>query len=489
MNIMLHDNLFEADSFKFNLNKSVNRMLSNPLMSKDIWITVDDLGLKVNQHSKNITISFEGIQQDWLKPLVKLFVLVKSNRIKSAATISQDISRIKKFSQFISEKSVFNSNQINNQIFDEYDYYLKEQGLAQDSISAYHGTLGNFFNLCREEGWLKVNTYWFKGKYKISKPKRDEIEYIPEEIWKQLEDHLHHLPEPIQRMILIIRGTGMRIGELLNLPLECLRNRDRQWRIRLYETEKYSIEDELPICEEMVAIIREQQQYIRHHFTNTYDKLFASNNSINYTPIARIMNRTTFSKRLNNLAQAQKILTKEGSIWHFKSHQFRKTFATVMANAGVRDLIIQKYLRHRSPDMQDYYKHLFNEVLGVEHEELMKEKDFFDLNGERIFTYKPEDIITEAIRRKLYQVTTEVGECHRSLVTEACPTKNACGRCEYFLVSIKDLPILKQDLTRIEAEIGIASGLGLIRQGRELEVDRQNLIARIEVLEKSDDKD
>lgn len=27
------------------------------------------------------------------------------------------------------------------------------------------------------------------------------------------------MPEPLQRMILVIRSTGLRIGELLNLPL------------------------------------------------------------------------------------------------------------------------------------------------------------------------------------------------------------------------------------------------------------------------------
>ena len=45
-----------------------------------------------------------------------------------------------------------------------------------------------------------------------------------------------------------------------------------------------------------------------------------------------------------------------------------------MTNAGVRDLVIQKYLRHRSPDMQNYYKHLLKQVLGSEYQELIQEK-------------------------------------------------------------------------------------------------------------------
>ncbi len=472
-------------------NESARELLNNPLLQKDVWRTIEDLGLSVNQHQKVLTIRFDKIQQDWLKLLTKLYILIRAKRNYSAMYLKNDVASLREFSIFLKTKSVYSVEDINEQLLDEYDYYLHstkskqtKKPLSQRSISLRYMTLINFFNLCRQEGWLDVNTYWFKGKYHGSQAKNDEVEYIPEEVWQQLDEHLHLLPSPKQRMVLIIRATGLRIGELLNLPLDCLRKRGSEWRLR-FLTEKYKTEDELPICEELVAVIKEQQDFIREHFGDTYHNLFGSNDGIfgKYNPAPRIMKVDGFSRWLNKLAEEQNICTKEGNLWHFRSHQFRKTVATVMTNAGVRDLIIQKYLRHRSPDMQNYYKHLLKEVVGEEYQELMQSTKYVDSTGKIVKEHKPKNVITELMRRKMYQVTTNYGECHRPVLKSPCQTVNACWQCEHWLTSTDDLNYLKQDLQRIDEELEIATNLGLVRQSKGLTDDKERLIVRIQGLE------
>lgn len=470
-------------------NIETRQLLKLPLLQKDIWRTIEDLKLEVNQHQKVLTISFEAIEQDWLKLLAKLYVLVRSQRKLSPMYLKHDVFNLNRFSQFIQQKFISSPEQINNQLFEEFDYYLRSLKISPRSISLHYMTLINFFNLCRQERWLEVNTYWFKGKYKNSTPNNDEIEYIPEEVWQQLDEHLHHLPEPIQRMVVVIRGTGLRIGELLNLPLDCLRQRGKQWRLR-FLTEKYQTEDELPICPELVVVIQEQQEYTRHHFGNSYDKLFGSNDGSHYyKPAPRVMKSDGINRWLNKLAHSHNICTKKGQVWHFRSHQFRKTFATVMTNAGVRDLIIQKYLRHRSPDMQNYYKHLLKQVLGDEYRELMKEAKYVDSTGKLVTTHKPKNPITELLRRKMYQITTQYGECHRPVLKSPCQTVNACWQCKHWLTSTDDLSALKDDFQRIGAELEIATKLGMVRQQQGLENDQQSLAIRIQGLEKVNDGD
>lgn len=488
MSDLLNLNL-DADDWLIDQNLETRQLLSNPLLQRDIWRTIEDLGLKINQHQKVLTISFQAIEQDWLKLLAKLYVLVRSQRQLSPMYLKNDVFSLNRFSQFIHQKSISNPEQINNQLFEEFDYYLRSLKISPRSISLHYMTLINFFNLCRQEGWLEVNTYWFKGKYKNSTPKNDEIEYILEEVWQQLDAHLHHLPEPIQRMILVIRGTGLRIGELLNLPLNCLRQRDKQWRLR-FLTQKYQTEDELPICPELVVVIQEQQEYIRHHFGNSYDQLFASNDGKfgrSYKPAPRVMKLDTFNRWLNQLVQSYNICTTNGQAWHFRSHQFRKTLATVMTNAGVRDLIIQKYLRHRSPDMQSHYKHLLKQVLGDEYRSLMKETKYVDSTGKLVATHKPKNPITELLRRKMYQITTQYGECHRPVLKSPCQTVNACWQCIHWLTSIDDLNALKDDFQRIEAELEIANRLGMLRQQQGLVSDQQSLAVRIKGLSEVND--
>ncbi|MDJ0647392.1 MAG: site-specific integrase [Xenococcaceae cyanobacterium MO_188.B19] len=479
----------EADKWLIARNVEAKELLSNPLLQKDSWRTIEDLGLKVNQHNKKLAISFKKIEQYWLKVLAKLYILMKSKRSYSIGSLHSDLISLTHFSKFLSFKSVSTPKQINKQIFEEFDYYLHslkskitKEKLSKETIKNYYKGVKGLCDFCRQEGWLDVNTYWFKNRTKFLTPK--QVEYIPEEVWQQLDECLNHLPEELQRMVIIIRATGLRIGELLNLPLNCFRQRGKQWRLR-FLTEKYQIEDELPICKELVAVIQEQQEYIKQQFGDSYRNLFGSYVSRYYVPKPRIMKSETFNRQLNKLATKYNICTKDGLQWHFRSHQFRKTVATVMTNAGVRDLIIQKYLRHRSPDMQNYYKHLLQKVIGEEYQQLIKETKYVDSTGKIITNHKPKNPITELMRKKMYQITTQYGECHRPILKSPCQTVNACWSCEYWLTSSDDLEALKQDLRRVEAELEIAENLGMVRQKKGLASDQKNLVIRIQGLEEN----
>ena len=486
------DGILEPEKWLKDQNSEANtetqQLLLNPLLKKDVWRTIEDLGLELNQHHKILTINFQLIKINWFKLLIKLYILVKSQQNISPNSLKNEVLYLNKFSKFLTQASVLYPEQINEKIFEDFDNYLKSSKLSQSYIVCIYATLASFFVLCRQEGWLNVDTYWFKGKCKKPRPKNDKIEYIPEEIWQQLDQHLHHLPEEIQRMPLIIRRTGLRIGELLNLPFDCLRKRETKWRLR-FLTEKYKTEDEIPICTDLVLIIEEQQEYIFNHFQGRYNYLFGSSNSgPSYQPTPRVMCTSTFNNWLNKLAQKHNICTKDGQIWRFRSHQFRRTVATVMTNTGIRDLIIQKYLRHRSPDMLNHYAHLLKKVLGQEAQDLIKDSNYVDITGTLVTTHKPKSSMTEIIRRKMYQITTQYGECHRPILKSPCQTVNACLRCEHWRTSNDDLDYLKEDLNRIKTEIKTAGEFGLARQKKELIKDQQHLINCLQALEKINDK-
>lgn len=477
-----YDDLFEE--------KIPSQLLQNPLLQKDIWHTIDELNLKISPHNRTLTLSFKAISPDWFKLLVKLYVLVRAKPGTPSNTIGGFVTYLRGFSKFLVKKSIQNPKRIDTQLFEEFDYYLKAKELKSSSLGHYRTTICNFFDVCRSEKWLDVNTYYFRGKRKRVKPKNDEVEYIPEEVWHQLEENLHYLPEPIQRMVLVIKTTGIRVGELLNIPLDCLRKRGKQWRLRL-TTEKYDIEDEIPIAvPELIAVIKEQQDYIKKQFGNKFDRLFCSNKSghhrkdgtFTFSPNSKVMTGTTFNLWLNRLGKKANICSKDGELWEFKSHQFRRTVGTVMSNAGIRDLIAQKYLRHRSPDMLPHYQHLLKQTLGDEFEQLTKEKKYVDITGKVVETIKPKNIVTEFIRRKMYPLTTQYGECHRPILKSPCQTVNACWRCEHWRISEEDFNYLQEDLARLEEELKIAKTLGMTRQQQGLEDDRNNLLAIIEGL-------
>ena len=463
-----------------------SQLLQNHLIKKDIWRTKEDLGLEFQEHNKIVTINFRKINPQWLKLLSKLYILKRASQKISIDYLRINLVYLRKFAKFFQEKGFSKSSQIDNKLFEEFESWINLTKLKETSISNCYTVLTSFFDICRLEGWLDIDTYWFRGRKKAIKLKNNKINYLPEEVWNQLEDNLGYLPKPMQRKILIIRTLGLRIGELLNLPLDCLRKRENRWRLRLKETEKFKIEDELPIPEDLVLIIKEQQEYIQKNLGANYQKLFCGSNyskGFKFTPVARVMSVYSFNNWLNRLAKQYNICSKNGQIWHFTSHQFRRTVGTILTNAGVRDLIIQKYLRHRNPDMQKHYKYLLKEVIGDEYQELTKEKNLVNIEGKVIATHKPSDAIEEYIRLKLHQITTQQGECHRSNLKKPCPTVNGCWRCQDWITSEKDLLYLKQDLGKLKNEIKKAKELGLVRVAKEIQRDINYLQIRICTLE------
>ena len=482
-------------------NQEARQLLENPLLQEDVWHTVDDLGLKINEHRRCLRLNFSNFSQDWFKLLVKLYTLVRAKSGISVNTIQSDIYYLRKFSFFLDEQSIYISKQITDQVFENFNYYVRSKGFKQNTINRFYETISKLFDICRQEGWVEVNTYWFKGKTKGVYPQNDKINYLPEEVWNQLDQNLHYLPESVQRMVLMIRTTGVRIGELCNMPFDCIRKRGQQWRIR-FTTEKYDTIDELPIATpELVAVIKEQQEYIRQQLGEGHDKLFCGNkrgaisavkkdaHEMLFEPKPKVMSSQSFNKWLNRLASKCDIRSKDGELWHFNSHQFRRTVATIMTNAGVRDLIIQKYLRHRSPHMQNHYKHLLKQVLGDELEELMRQKKYVDITGKVVASHQPKNPLTEFLRRRMYQITTQYGECHRPVLKAPCQTVNACWRCKEWRTSTDDLPYLKEDLKRVEEELQIAQRLGMVRQQQGLEGDRQSLLNCLKGLEEVNDGD
>ena len=479
-----YDGLFEK--------KVPSQLLQNPLLQKDIWRTVEDLGLETHEYRKILTLNFRAIQPSWFNLLAKLYVLKRTSLKLSIQYIKDDVCHFRKFAKFLKKQQIDEIKYINANLFEDFDYWIRSTKVSKRTISLHYTTYENFFDTCRREGWLNVNTYWFRGRKAHSKPNNDEIDYIPEEVWNQLEENLHYFPEPMQRKVLIIRAMGLRIGELLNLPLNCIRKRGQQWRLRLKETEKFKIEDELPVPLDLVPVIKEQQKYIREHLKDSYSNLFCSNNggkNFDFIPASRVMGAGTFNNWLNRLAEEYNICSKDSELWHFTSHQFRRTVGTIMTNAGVRDLIIQKYLRHRNPDMQNHYKHLLKEVIGEEYQELTKEKNFVNIEGKVVATHKPQNAIQEYIRLRLHQITTQQGECHRSNLKKPCPTVNGCWRCGDWMTSEKDLPYLKHDLERLKDESEKVNKLGMIRVAKEIQKDINYLQTRIDVLEEIIDND
>lgn len=465
-----------------------SKEIRQDLINKDIWDGEEDLGLRVNKHSQRKLINFGFIEQDWLKDKVKQYILYKASQKTALNTLLVHMCSFNLFSKLLTKQCVNNYSEIDDYLLELYINKLNKYSLATQRH--YLASIKTFFDTGNLNQWFNVPTY-FLEQYKYNYQQKPKIDYIPDEVLHQLDKHLHLLPDSLQRLVILIRALGLRQSEILQLRFDCLRQlKNGNWVIKFTNWKFQEQLDILPINESLVAVVKEQQEYIVDNLGNNFSYLFCGNKtgsrkkternqlSNNYHPVNKVCSSWTFSYFLNKLSQHCNICDNSGAIWKFSSHQFRRTVATKMTNEGVRQYIIQSYLRHRSPDMMLHYAQLLPETIKEEMEEFRKQKKIIDITGKKVEQIHPEldnDISLQWLRAKMQPKALAMGFCARPALLKPCPHANACMSCEHFRLDEDDIPALEDHLKRT-VELKIESeNLGYIRQIKAIEEDEIKL--------------
>lgn len=164
-------------------------------------------------------------------------------------------------------------------------------------------------------------------------------------------------------------------------------------------------------------------------------------------------------RQLNILANEKNITDETGKLFHFKTHQFRHTYAVKMLNGGADILTVQELLAHASPEMTMRYAKLLDNTKRKAFEEAIKQGVFsFDLNGE-VQEVKPnEDIPTDILEtlwqdQKLNAIDNPYGTCH-ARINGNCPyaeeppclTCNGGSPCKDLAIGFSELDKQKYEL-------------------------------------------
>lgn len=141
---------------------------------------------------------------------------------------------------------------------------------------------------------------------------------------QQLNQHLDVLPESVVRMVLVLQETGLRVGELLQLPINCLKHNAGGDPFIQHMNWKMSKEDTKPISPELAKVIQEQQQYIRLYLGEKFEYLFCARKTGRcrdknpFHPQPRIMHDSSFINFLKKLADDFDIKDSSGKRWNFR---------------------------------------------------------------------------------------------------------------------------------------------------------------------------
>jgi site-specific recombinase XerD len=141
---------------------------------------------------------------------------------------------------------------------------------------------------------------------------------------------------------LLIRHTGMRIGECADLSFDCLRaTGPNQWAIRV-PLGKFQKERMVPVDSLVVTVIQ-RLRFFRFLDPQPPDGRLLALRSSKQALVRQL--RTYLHKVCHSLGLSTRIVP----------HQLRHTFATEMLRAGVSFPVLMKLLGHTSPDMTMLY--------------------------------------------------------------------------------------------------------------------------------------
>lgn len=178
--------------------------------------------------------------------------------------------------------------------------------------------------------------------------------YLPRpislEIDRFLVEKLSQSDDLIDNAILLLRQTGMRFGEMYDLPYDCLHQDETQRNYIKAPLGKIKKERLIPLDKNALATILK----IKNQTRSNYDNLIVTS-----------LNRSRFYSRLNT--------TLKHHCRHFKSqtpitpHRLRHTYATSLINAGMSLIGVMQLLGHKDYRMTLRYAAITSETVAGEY--------------------------------------------------------------------------------------------------------------------------
>jgi integrase/recombinase XerD len=460
-----------------------------PGESDDV-LSATKLGLRVNYYQNSgDKINFSNIRQLWFKDLAIRHVRYKAGT-RELGTLRVYLTAFRSFSYFLLEADcVQGINDISRAVIIDYIDYLSCKKLTPATKNERIGKLADFFETGVVNNWFDVSPHLIR-KEDYQTEVKPLPRYIPEEVMRQVNQHLDALPAPIMRVVLVMQECGLRIGELCLLPFDCLKQDTKGRYYIQFMRWKMKKETTLPISIELSVVIKEQQQYIRDNLGEEYRYLFcgrSGGDNKNFLPESKVMTIRSFSDCIKKLFKEFDIRDNSGKLWNFQTHQFRHTVGTRMINNGVPQHIIQRYLGHDSPQMTMVYAHIHDETLRQEVEKY-HETRVVNFQGESATldaTVLSSNDDLEWFKKNVQARALEHGYCARPKLLGDCdiPGFDGCYNCPHWRTNQNFLPILQDTLERTNKVLEKARNCGWELQSKKNEPIRNNLEKVIKSLE------
>jgi site-specific recombinase XerD len=264
---------------------------------------------------------------------------------------------------------------------------------------------------------------------------------------RDLMDAITRLDDPFARIgLTLLRGTGLRLGELLDLELDCVWDSASHGSWLKVPLGKLGTERTVPLdaatlaaLDEWMALRGPQRALPHPRHGRPSDFLF--------TERGRRLSAYRLRHGLNDASAAAGLRGRDSQPLHVTPHQLRHAYATSLVNAGMSLQALMALLGHVTTEMTLRYASLAAPAVRTAYEEAMgKARTRLTLAiapaGQPIIPDRINWLNSEMLKTRVAH-----GYCSRQLAAEACPYANICEQCDNFVTTPEFIPALQAQLT------------------------------------------
>lgn len=258
-----------------------------------------------------------------------------------------------------------------------------------------------------------------------------------------------HLDDVAARSaIRILRATGLRLGELLDLEIDCLLDFAGHGTWLKVPIGKLNSERTVPVDTETLDAFDEwvaqrgRQRAVPHPRTGRpADLLFVIG--------GRRIGGSRVRRGLADAIELAQLRDAGGRPLRVTPHQLRHTYATTLINAGMSLEALMALLGHVSPEMTLRYAHLASDTVRNAYDQAMvrarsRQPTLVADHRGSVLLDKVSWLHAEMLKTRL-----AAGWCSRHPVAGACTYANICEQCENFTTDPQFAPVLRAQLADI----------------------------------------
>jgi hypothetical protein len=254
------------------------------------------------------------------------------------------------------------------------------------------------------------------------------------------------LADPFARTALtILRGTGIRLGELLDLELDCVWDSASHGSWLKIPVGKLGTERTVPLDADTLAALDEWMQLRGPQRALPHPRLQRPADFL-FVERGRRLSAYRLRQGLDHAAAAAGLRGRDGQPRHVTPHQLRHSYATSLINAGMSLQALMALLGHVSTEMTLRYAALAAPTIRAAYEQAMGKA-----RTRLTLTIAPvgKPIVPDRIawlREEMLKTRVAHGYCSRQLTAEACPYANICEQCDNFVSAPEFIPALQAQL-------------------------------------------